>query len=105
VFASFSPDGTRLATGSFDNRALVWDAASGQELLEVRHAEPVAAVAFSPDGTRLATGSLDRSGSGPSPMLPARLRRQPFRPAQDSSPQNLRTIRRSWPSLTARPPT
>jgi WD40 repeat protein len=58
---AFSPDGTRLATGSDDNRARVWDAASGQQLLEVRHGKRVRAVAFSPDGTRLATGSDDKS--------------------------------------------
>jgi len=58
---AFSPDGTRLATGSSDNSARVWDAASGQSLLEVRHDKRVTAVAFSPDGTRLATGSHDRS--------------------------------------------
>jgi WD40 repeat protein len=58
---AFSPDGTRLATGSSDRSARVWDAATEQCLLEVRHDETVTAVAFSPDGTRLATGSSDKS--------------------------------------------
>jgi WD40 repeat protein len=57
----FSPDGTRLATGSDDGSARVWDLVSGRQLLEVRHDEVVAEVVFSPDGTRLATGSYDRS--------------------------------------------
>jgi WD40 repeat protein len=57
----FSGDGTRLATGSQDKRARVWDAALGERLLEVRHDRAVWAVAFSSDGARLATGSLDRS--------------------------------------------
>jgi WD40 repeat protein len=57
---AFSPDGTRLATGSLKS-ARVWDAASGQQLLEVRHGEKITTVAFSPDGTRLATASTDNS--------------------------------------------
>ena len=48
---AFSPDGTLLATGGYS--AGVWDAASGQRLLELGHRQ-LRAVAFSPDGTRLA---------------------------------------------------
>ena len=51
----FSPDGTRLATAT--GRACVWDAASGEKLLEIRQYDHVVAVAFSPDGTRLATAA------------------------------------------------
>jgi len=38
VSASFSPDGTRILTGSEDRTARIWDAASGRAIakLEVR---------------------------------------------------------------------
>ena len=54
---AFSPDGTRLTTGSGDKAVRVWDTASGRHLLEVRHGTFVTAVALSPDGTRLAAGN------------------------------------------------
>jgi hypothetical protein len=54
---SWSPDGTRLATGSADGTAKVWDAAGAHELLTLKgHAGWVRSVSWSPDGTRLATG-------------------------------------------------
>jgi hypothetical protein len=56
----WSPDGSRLATGSNDGTAKVWDAAGGGELLTLTaHAGPVRSVAWSPDGSRLATGGDD----------------------------------------------
>ena len=58
---AFSPDGTRVATGSDDGSARVFDAATGAEMSRLDHDGWVRAVAFSPDGTRVATGSSDRS--------------------------------------------
>jgi WD40 repeat protein len=60
----FSPDGTRLAaaSGSPDNQVKVWDARTGQQLLNIKaHTGPITSVCFSPDGTRLASGSSDKT--------------------------------------------
>jgi hypothetical protein len=60
--AAFSPDGQRIVTGSEDNTAKVWDAASGSELLTLKgHGIGVWSVAFSPDGQRIVTGSGDQT--------------------------------------------
>ncbi len=57
---SFSPDGTRIVTGSRDNTAKVWDARTGMSLLDLKgHTSWLSSVTFSPDGTRIVTGSLD----------------------------------------------
>ncbi len=61
---AFSPDGTRIVTGSYDGTARVWDAQCGMPLLELKgHTSPVHSVAFSPDGTRIVTGSYDKSAT------------------------------------------
>ncbi|MEV7889918.1 hypothetical protein AB0P31_35390, partial [Streptomyces sp. NPDC088357] len=52
---AFSPDGTRLATGS-GGAVRIWDPVTGQTLQTLGDTGMVSAVAFSPGGTRLATG-------------------------------------------------
>src|SRR5690606_33174830 len=57
---AFSPDGTKVLTGSIDNTAKLWDASTGTEIRTFAgHGSSVLSVAFSPDGTRLITGSDD----------------------------------------------
>lgn len=58
---AFSPDGTRVVTGSEDGAAFVWRLDSvGSEPLVLRGSDdPITSVAFSPDGTRIVTGSED----------------------------------------------
>ena len=65
---AFSPDGTRVATGSGGpvgyRSGRVFDAATGAQQARLDHDGAVNAVAFSPDGTRVATGSGGLVGRG-----------------------------------------
>ena len=57
---SFSPDGTRVVTGSSDMTTKVWDARTGTLLLELKgHLHGVTSVSYSPDGTRIVAGTGD----------------------------------------------
>ncbi|KAG2046740.1 WD40 repeat-like protein, partial [Suillus hirtellus] len=60
---SFSPDGTRIVTGSSDHTIRLWDAGTGKPVGEPLrgHTGSVNSVSFSPDSTRIVTGSWDRT--------------------------------------------
>ena len=56
---AYSPDGTKIVTTSDDYSARIWDAASGEQLAEMRVSEAaVQSAAFAPTGALL-TGSMD----------------------------------------------
>jgi len=59
---AWSPDGKRIASGSGDNTAQVWDAADGGNVYTYRgHSVYVEAVAWSPDGKRIASAGGDNT--------------------------------------------
>jgi dipeptidyl aminopeptidase/acylaminoacyl peptidase len=59
---AFSPDGSTVASGSYDKTVRLWDAATGEERQKLEgHDSGVNAVAFSPDGKTVASGSYDKT--------------------------------------------
>jgi WD40 repeat protein/serine/threonine protein kinase len=57
---AFNPDGTRIATASFDFTVKLWETETGQEVCTLRgHKAGVMSVAFSPDGHQIVTSSMD----------------------------------------------
>ncbi|PAV18322.1 WD40 domain containing protein [Pyrrhoderma noxium] len=60
---AFSPDGSRIASGSGDETVRIWDSKSGNFIAGPfrEHSNWILSVAFSPDGTRIASGSADKT--------------------------------------------
>ncbi len=54
---AWSPDGKRLASGTWGQQLQVWEAGSWRELLRIPHSSAVLAVVWSPDGRLLASGT------------------------------------------------
>eukprot|EP01043_Picozoa_sp_COSAG02_P033365 COSAG02_NODE_2273_length_9263_cov_10.296377_1_plen_780_part_10 len=60
--ASFSPDGTKVVSGSHDQTVRIWDAVTGEcEQTLQGHSSHVTSASFSPDGTKVVSGSHDRT--------------------------------------------
>ena len=59
---AFSPDGTRLASGSTDTTVRLWDTTGDGDWVTLqKHTGPTNVLAFSPDGKMLASGSTDKT--------------------------------------------
>ncbi|KAJ6627752.1 WD40-repeat-containing domain protein, partial [Mycena sp. CBHHK59/15] len=60
---AFSPDGTRIVSGSVDHTMRMWDAQTGHMVSGPfeGHTDSVCSVAFSPDGTSIVSGSDDHT--------------------------------------------
>ena len=59
---AFSPDGSRIVSGSDDNTIRLWDTQSGDNIATLEgHSGSVRSVAFSPDGSRIVSGSDDNT--------------------------------------------
>ena len=63
VRAEWSADGARLVTCGYDNRATIWNVATGEKRGELLHGALVSRLAISPDGRTIATVSKDLTGA------------------------------------------
>jgi WD40 repeat protein len=60
VSVAFSPDGSKIVSGSADKTIRLWHASTGQTIRTFTgHTSTVSSVAFSPDGSKIVSGSWD----------------------------------------------
>jgi len=111
----FSRDGTRVATGSVDGFAKVWEVSRGKlrEVLTLRgHTNPVASVSFNRDATRLVTWGqvsgearvwdISAAGRGEVLTLPGPQTEPGWRPHLAFTPDGRRLVASSGPEGTVR---
>ncbi|MBQ2304165.1 MAG: hypothetical protein II256_07095 [Bacteroidales bacterium] len=59
---AYSPDGTKIVSGSRDNTVKIWNANTGQCLQTLKgHSDWVVSVAYSPNRTKIISGSYDET--------------------------------------------
>ncbi|MEE0961709.1 MAG: hypothetical protein U0L54_04100, partial [Bacteroidales bacterium] len=59
---AYSPDGTKIISGSSDKTVKIWNANTGECLKTLKgHLSYVRSVAYSPDGTKIISGSYDET--------------------------------------------
>jgi len=56
---AFSPDGHKIATGSWNHSLVIWDSLSGSEIYSQTVDHSIIGLSFSPDGQRLAVSQTD----------------------------------------------
>src|SRR5207253_2521222 len=58
---AWSPDGNRIASGSYDRTARIWDVRTGRMVHRLEHPGTVWGIAWSPDGQRTGAAAGDDS--------------------------------------------